>query len=96
MDKNPADEIVIDALFKRFTEHRFPRVQNLEKRVNAGETLNDSDVVFLDTVFKDAQYILRLTDKYPQYQEFMTKVIKIYSDVTQKALENENVLKNKK
>lgn len=89
MDKNPADEIVITALAKRFNEERYPRALHLEKRVNAGETLTEHDMVFLETVLNDAKYILRLSDKYPEYQEIMTKVIQMYSDITKKALENE-------
>lgn len=89
MDKNPEDDIVISALLNRFTNHRLPRAQSLEKKVFAGEKLTDSELTFLETVFRDAQYIFQLSDKHPEYQEMMTKVIQLYTDITQKALENE-------
>lgn len=84
------DAIIIAAMLKRFTDQRFPKVLDLEKKVLTGEKLNDSELSFLDIVFKDAQHILKLTDKYPEYQEIVSKALKLYSDITQKALENEN------
>lgn len=89
MEKSPEDEIVIEALYERFSKHRLPKALELEKRVNAGEKLTNSDMVFLDTVFRDAKYILRFSDKYPEYQELVTKGIEMYKEITQKALENE-------
>lgn len=96
MDKNIEDDMVIAALLKRFTNQRLPKALDLEKKVLAGEKLNNSELKFLDIVFNDAQYILRLTDKHSEYQEIMTKAIKLYTDITQKALENERRIRNKK
>lgn len=89
MNKNPEDDIVIAALLKRFTEQRFPKALALEKKVLSGEKINDSELAFLKTVFNDAQYILRLAEKHPEYQEITSKAIQIYANITQKALENE-------
>lgn len=89
MEKSEADKLIIDALFKRFTEHRLPRALDIEKKVNAGEILNHSDLTFLEVVLDDAKYVLQYSDKYPEYQEIVRKAIQMYSDITQKALENE-------
>lgn len=89
MDKNPEDDIVITALINRFTNQRFPRALDLEKKVLAGKKLDSSDLAFLELVFNDAQYIMRLSDKHPEYQEIFTKAMQVYTDITQKALENE-------
>lgn len=89
MDKNPEDDIVISALIKRFTEIRLPRALDIEKQVLAGKTLNQFDLAFLDMIFQDAQYIFKLSDKYPEYQEMVAKTIQLYKDITAKALENE-------
>lgn len=93
MSKDPADEIVISALIKRFTDQRLPRALEIEKRVLTGKTLTDSDLSFLELVLKDAKYILQFSDKYPQYQELVSKGVQLYTDITQKALKNEK--KNK-
>ncbi|MFI4937723.1 MAG: hypothetical protein ACHQJ6_04350 [Candidatus Berkiellales bacterium] len=89
MDKTPEETIVITALLKRFNEQRLPRALELKDKVFAGEKLNDSDLMFLETVFKDAQYILKYSDKFPEYQSIVSKGLQLYSDITQKALENE-------
>lgn len=89
MDKNPADEIAITAMMKRFAEQRLPRAMELKKKVSEGGTLNDSEMMFLETVFSDAKYVLPFSDKYPEYRELVTKAIDIYSEITQQALDNE-------
>lgn len=89
MDKNTDDEIVINAILKRFTEIRLPRALEIEKHVLAGGTISESDITFLDTVLKDAQYVLRYSDKYPEYRDLVSQAIDMYTSITQKALENE-------
>lgn len=89
MDKKTVDNIAVTGMLKRFTEQRLPRALDLEKKVLAGEKLNDSDMEFLEVVFKDANHALQFTDKHPEYQEIFLKALQLYSDITQKALENE-------
>lgn len=89
MDKNPADEIAITAMMKRFAEQRLPRAMQLKKKVSEGGTLNDTEMMFLETVFNDAKYVLPFSDKYPEYQELVTKAIDIYTEITQQALNNQ-------
>ncbi len=96
MDINPEDEIVIAALIKRFTEQRLPRAMDLKRKVEEGKKLENTEVDFLNTVLNDAKYVLRYSDKYPQYQELVTKGIQLYTEITEKALENEKKLKPKK
>lgn len=37
----------------------------------------------------DANYIKTLTDRRPEYHSLVTRVLKLYSEITEKALENE-------
>lgn len=89
MDKNSEDAITITALLKQFTEHRLPHALALKTKVFKGEKLNDADMEFLDSVFHDAQYIFKLSDKYPEYQEIVSRGVHLYKEITEKALENE-------
>ena len=89
MDKNAEDEVVIQALLKRFNNQRLPRALDIEKKVMSGAKLDGSDMEFLEMVFNDAQYILYLSDKHPEYQDIISRAIQLYADITKKALENE-------
>ncbi|MBS0289609.1 MAG: hypothetical protein JSS07_06205 [Proteobacteria bacterium] len=95
MEKDPADEAIIIALFKRFAEHRLPRAMELKTKVFAGEILSAADMTFLDTVFKDAQYVLPYSDKYPEHRELLLKALQLYTDITEQGLENERNQKNR-
>lgn len=91
MDKHSADDReMITALAKQFSEQHFPRAMKIKKRVFSGEKLSDFDLAFLEKIFKDAKYILRFADKHPEHQELVAKALQMYTDITEKALENEN------
>jgi hypothetical protein len=80
---------VIIALVKRFTEQRLPKVIAVKERVDLGECLSEYDIKFLDEILKDANRIMPLIDKHPEWQPLTTRVISLYKEITEKALENE-------
>ena len=83
------DEGVIAVLVERFNKERLPRTLRLKERVDSGEKLSDTDINFLQEVFKDANHILPLGDRHPEYQDLMAKVIRLYHEITEQALKNE-------
>ena len=83
------DAGTIAALMIRFKEYRLPRATRMLERVNAGETLQDSDIAFLKRVFDDARENQMLLKRNPEYKELTAKAISLYEEITQKALENE-------
>ena len=86
MDK---DTGTIAALMIRFREYRLPRASRILERVNAGETLQDSDIAFLERVFNDARENQMLVQRHPEYQELVSRATALYEEITSKALENE-------
>ena len=87
---NPSkDDGVIAVLIERFNKERLPRVLRLKERVDSGEKLSDMDINFLQEVFKDANHVLPLGDRRPEYQDLMTRVIRLYHEITEQALKNE-------
>jgi hypothetical protein len=87
---NPThDAGVIMALVERFNSQRLPRALDLKARVDAGGTLNDFDLHFLQEVLEDAQKIRPLVDRHPEYQELVARAAQLYREITGKALENE-------
>ena len=86
-DKN--DDGLIFVLMERFEKFRLPRAISLKEKVDGGAVLDDYDVAFLEEVFSDSNKIKPLLDRHPEYQELATRVITLYREITEKALENE-------
>ena len=89
MAKSSDDEGTIQVLLERLDKWRLPRVLDLKEKIDGGETLNDSDLAFLDRVLEDANSIMPLADRNPEYQALAVKIVALYNDITKKALENE-------
>ena len=62
---------------------------DLKKKVDRGEKLNEFDIQFLEEVFADAQRARGLIERNPEWQELATKMVGLYKEITDKALENE-------
>lgn len=83
------DAGVMVALVERFTEQRLPRAVALKERVDNGESLTENDIKFLEEVFRDANQIMPLVDRHPEWQPLAARAIHLYKEITDRALENE-------
>ncbi len=83
------DTGLIEVLAKRLETQRLPRALSLKEMVDRGEKLAEVDIHFLETVFEDAQRIRPLVDRHPEWQDLAAKMIHLYKEITDKALENE-------
>lgn len=90
MTDSSHDTGVIQALVERLNTQRLPRALGMKDRVDAGEPLDEYDLRFLEEVFRDAQTIQPLAERHPEYQELVARVIHLYKEILDKALENEN------
>ena len=89
MKDSSEDTGVILALIDRFNKQRLPRMLELKKRVDGGETITETDVRFLEEVFESANSALPMADKHPDLQPLASRAISLFKEITQKALENE-------
>jgi len=83
------DAGLIQVLAERMESQRLPRALSLKEKVDQGETLDDFDIKFLEEVFKDAQSVRGLVDRHPEWLDLAAKLIHLYKEITDKALENE-------
>ena len=83
------DAGLIEVLVKRLEQQRLPKALALKEKVDRGEKLNEFDIQFLDDVFRDAQQVGGLVERNPEWQELATKMVGLYKEITDKALENE-------
>jgi len=90
MEKDIKNKAVIATLIERFDKHRLPRLMDIKEKVDQGETLSDIDIEFLEQAFNDARqnesYLQAADD---ELKALMMKVLALYKEITEKALENE-------
>jgi hypothetical protein len=80
---------VLTAIADRMVNRRLPIAREIKERVDRGEVLMDTDIQFLEEVFHDARAIAPLLEHNPQYQEVAAKAMALYTDITTKALANQ-------
>ena len=90
MTENSKDEGVITVLLQRLEQQRLPRLLDLKEKVGNGEQLNDFDIEYLSEVLADAEKVGPLVERHPEYADLVTKMVSLYKEITEKALENEN------
>ena len=89
MSKISKDTGVIAVLAKRMVEERLPKALALKERVDRGEVLNGIDMAFLEEIVKDAGTIRPLMKDDPRVLEVAGRMVQLYREITEKALENE-------
>ena len=87
--KSSNDEGVIAVLVERFTKQRLPRLLRLKEKVDGGEKLSETDIGFLQEVFEGSKDTMPMADRHPEYQDIIAKVIRLYHEITEQALKNE-------
>lgn len=80
---------VIQVLMERFNNQRLPMALEIKAKVDAGESLSDFDLRFLDEVLMDAQKIQPWVGRHPEYQGLVVRAIGLYKEIVDKAAENE-------
>lgn len=87
---NPTQDAgVIQTLVDRLNSQRLPLALSMKEKVDRGETLSEYDISKLDEIFADAQTIQPLVDRHPEYQDLVGRILHLYKDILDKAMENE-------
>ena len=90
MNNNLKDEMILETLLQRFEKIRLPRLLDIKSKVEQGNRLDNFDMEFLEEVFSDARENKHyLDDADNELKGIFMKVLDLYKDITEKALENE-------
>jgi hypothetical protein len=89
MTEASKDAGVIQALAERLEKQRLPKALALKTKVDGGGLLDEADIAFLEEVFAGTNQIKPLLDSHPEWQDLAMRMLGLYKDITQKALENE-------
>lgn len=89
MNDSTLDTGLIEVLLERLEKQRLPRLLALKKKVDEGSSLDDLDLDFLENSITDARKVIPIIDRHPEYQSLATKVMELYKDISEKALQIE-------
>ena len=89
MSESSEDLGLITVLLQRLETQRLPRALSLKDKVDRGEVLDDFDIGFLEEVFADTSNVRPLVAQHPEYQDLVARMMTLYKEITDKALENE-------
>ena len=80
---------VITALLKKFSDETLPRALGLKKRVDAGERLEDWDIEFMHLLGEGTVRMQPLIERCPDYQDVYARMVQLYTEIAERALDNE-------
>jgi hypothetical protein len=91
MSSSSKDLGVITVLLQRLEQERLPVLMPLKKRIDAGETLTDSELEYLKDLIEEVHEagLYPLIERHPDYRHFLATVLSFYEELVGKALENE-------
>jgi hypothetical protein len=80
---------VISVMLKRLNNERLPRVLAIKQKVDNGNRLEDWDIAYLEQSFADARQAAPLLERNPEYHDLAARLIHLYKEISDRALENE-------
>ena len=89
MSEPDSETGVIIAMLERMRTQRLPRALDLREKVERGERLESFDIQFLGDVLADAQSQQSQWDSHPELHEIIARLMHLYHEITNRALENE-------
>jgi hypothetical protein len=91
MSESSQDTGLLAVLLERLEKQRLPRALDMKTKVDKGDPLDEHDLRFLQELLVDASAAKPLLERHPEHQELAGRVLNLYKQITDKALENEQL-----
>lgn len=91
MNSSLDDLGIISAFLEHLEIEAIPRALAVKAEVDSGEKLNELDLLFFDEQLVEISNILHLLDRHPEYQDVAVKMVTLYHEITDRALQNQLV-----
>jgi len=85
MTDQQKDAGVEQALLAKLEQQVLPKTLGIQRRVDAGEKLTDSDIAFLNNVLKGLSRDEEKVESNPKWNTLYTRLVYLYDRITQKA-----------
>ena len=82
------DDATSKALLDRLND-RLPRVLDLQRRVDAGAKLEDTDIDYLKDMLDDAHRSQSFVARHPDLHPLASRLVSLYAQIVGKAVDNE-------
>lgn len=89
MKKSTSEIGVITAIVERLENQRLPKLFAMKQKLDEGKPLDDTELDFLEKTMVNGREVMAMIDKHPEYQELATKVMALYKEIIDKALQLE-------
>lgn len=91
-----ADTGILQVDIERILTRHLPVAEFLKAKVEKGNELNEFDLDFLDQMLNEAQKMLPVYNRHPDYQHMASMIMTLYEEIVAKALENETSREDEK
>ena len=89
MNSSLDDLGIISAFLEHLEIEAIPRALAIKAEVDSGEKINELDLLFFDEQLLEISNILHLLDRHPEYQGVAVRMVTLYHEITDKALQNQ-------
>ena len=83
------DSSLLTVILVDFEREKVPRALSLLDKVNDGDLIDDFDIFFLEQIFSEAQSLMPLFDRHPEFQTVGAQILALCEEITHQAFENE-------
>ena len=88
-DEINSDAALLQVLMKDYLKRRLPRLQDIDRALEAGELLNDLDLIFLQEWMARWPDVRPIAARHPEYRDIITGTAVLLERVAHRALCNE-------